>query len=102
MMLLCRLDLQTCGLGCYVRHPDRLPADFSFSLFSSSGGKLNLAKLLEWGNEKSSEKARVCLSLVSVSCFLFLVQKFTGREIERPREGLAQCVMQTILVGVLA
>lgn len=38
------------------------------------------------------------LSLCLVSCFLFLVQKFTGREIERPREGLAQCVMQTILL----
>lgn len=82
MMLLCRLDLQTCGLGCYVRHPDRLPADFFLFAFSSSGGKLNLAKQLEWGNEKGSEKARGCLSLCLVSCFWFLVQKSTGREIE--------------------
>lgn len=66
-----------------------------FSFFSSSGGKLNLAKQLEWGNEKGSEKGRVCLSLVS--CFLFLV---SCAEVHRERdwELHAECVMQTIIV----
>lgn len=79
MMLLRRLDLQTCGLGCYVRHPDdRLHAAPFFFSFSSSGGKLNLAKQLEWGNEKVRKKH----GSLFLSCFLFLVQKSTGREIE--------------------
>lgn len=37
MMLLCRLDLQTCGLGCYVRHPDRLSAEFLTELGEAVG-----------------------------------------------------------------